>query len=82
MADSSRHPSRRPPTCQGCGYPLKPHDEVRVLQRELAHAPMGDEVSFPVVAYAHLGDEPRWGYRITGRARMRELLANLEPDAL
>jgi hypothetical protein len=60
-------------TCQGCGGRLYPTDDVRALHRELADPPEGDEATFPIVAYSHLGHEPQLGYRITGRGLLGAL---------
>lgn len=67
--------SHPPSLCQGCGERLSPDDEVRQLHRHLAAAPGGDEATYPMVAYSHLGHEPNHGYRITGRGTLRSLEA-------
>ncbi len=65
--------AERAVTCQGCGDRLDPGDEVRQLHRDLAVAPEGDEATYPMRAYSHLGHEPQWGYRITGRGLLHDL---------
>ena len=66
-----------PPTpwlCHGCGQRLAPNDDVRQLHRHLPDAPGGDDATYPIIAYSHVGHEPNHSYRITGRG----LLGTLE----
>ena len=61
-----------PITCLGCGDRLDPSAEVRQLHRNLAEAPGGDDATYPITAYSHLGHEPHQGYRITGRGLLHD----------
>jgi hypothetical protein len=72
--------SEAPVTCQGCGERLRPGDEVRQLHRDLAEPPEGDEATYPIEAYSHLGHEPMRGYRITGRGVLHDLLGQADDE--